>query len=114
MSIKISIKFPFKILIIISPHEPQQNGIEMNLLCAVVITLKVELNISTVTPRSLSASELVKAYTRRISTRKKSVSALGARPGLIDFGTRREFQNEFTSTARSTLFLIHEIIRIFK
>lgn len=41
MAIKISIKFSFKILIIISPYELKQNSIEMNLLCAVLIILNV-------------------------------------------------------------------------
>lgn len=43
MAIKISIKFSFKILIIISPYELNQNSIEMNLLRAVLIILNVYL-----------------------------------------------------------------------
>lgn len=43
MAIKISIKFSFKILIIISPYELKQNSIEMNLLRAGLIILNVYL-----------------------------------------------------------------------
>lgn len=75
MSIKISIKCSFKILVIISPYEPQQNSIEMNLLCTVLITLKVKYQDS-------HASVLVSfgthqtQYSSRFDKKKKHFSTL--------------------------------------